>query len=288
MSIFSSPYIVVPFVSWLIAQTTKLLLQASHGDFSWKYLYKSGNMPSSHTAIVIALLVVLAFLNGVESAEFGIGAVFSLIVVYDAFGVRRAVGEQGGVLARLIELSRTPKEQREAFKIREVLGHTPVEVAAGGLIGLMTSGVLMFRHWPEGTRDLFNTITDTERTVYYGLFILVFTLSQAGYRLIVKKGLTRLPTSKRLKRTIRYSFSAPAILGLVAVWLQSEGIRLFTTKFWVLAAIGWILAVGGVNYFRVVRQAKAALKEEHDHFQVAKRETRQSKRARRTKRKRKK
>src|SRR5690606_24251254 len=142
MNIFSSPYIVVPLISWLIAQTTKLVLQASHGNFSWKYLYKSGNMPSSHTAIVIALLVVLGFLNGVESAEFGIGAVFSLIVIYDAFGVRRAVGEQGGVLERLIELSRTPKAERESFKIREVLGHTPLEVAAGGLIGLLVSTAL--------------------------------------------------------------------------------------------------------------------------------------------------
>jgi acid phosphatase family membrane protein YuiD len=84
VNIFSSPYIVVPFICWLIAQTTKLALRASRGDFSWKYLYKSGNMPSSHTTIVVALLVVLGFLNGVESAEFGIGAVFSLIVIYDA------------------------------------------------------------------------------------------------------------------------------------------------------------------------------------------------------------
>ena len=266
MNVFSSPYIVVPFVSWLIAQTTKLILQASHGDFSWKYLYKSGNMPSSHTAIVIALLVVLGFLNGVESAEFGIGAVFSLIVIYDAFGVRRAVGEQGGVLEKLIELSRTPKAERESFKIREVLGHTPLEVAAGVLIGLATSTVLMYRHWPEAAQTAFTDVGDTERNVYYAAFGLSVVAGFVLYRWLVKGRHRSLPTAKRIKRTIRTSLTVPGVLGLIFVWLDHESVRLFSTKFWIISSLVWVISLTTANYYRLWRKAGPQLEEEDRHF----------------------
>jgi len=276
MNIFSSPYIVVPFVSWLIAQTTKLVLQASHGDFSWKYLYKSGNMPSSHTAIVIALLIVLAFLDGVENAEFGIGSVFALIVVYDAFGVRRAVGEQGGVLEKLIAISRTPRAERESFKIREVLGHTPIEVAAGGLIGLVTSTILMYRHWPAGAKAAFTQVGDTERTVYYAVFGLAAAAGLVLYRVLVKGAHRKLPTSKRVKRSLRASLTIPGLLGLFLVLLQDEGIRLFSTKFWIISTLVWMGVAVIVSYYRVWRRARPALGEEDRHFRVQRKTERRS------------
>lgn len=274
MNLFTSPYIVVPLVSWLIAQTTKLVLQASHGNFSWKYLYKSGNMPSSHTAIVVALLVVLAFLDGMESAEFGIAAVFSLIVIYDAFGVRRAVGEQGGVLAKLIEISRTPKAEREAIKIREVLGHTPLEVAAGGLIGLLASTVLMYKHWPADLQESFTSLGDTEEKVYYAVFALAVLAGIALYRIFVRGVHRRLPTAQRVKRSLRLSLIVPGILGLASVWLLSEGIRFFATKFWISALLIWMVVFVPVSYIRVWRGAREALTEEDEHFRVQRKATR--------------
>lgn len=282
MNIFSSPYIVIPFVSWLIAQTTKLILQASHGNFSWKYLYKSGNMPSSHTAIVVALMVVLGFLSGVESAEFGIGAVFSLIVIYDAFGVRRAVGEQGGVLERLIELSRTPKSERESFKIREVLGHTPLEVAAGGLIGLVTSTILMYRYWPKDAQDIFTDMGDMERNVYFAFFGLAVVGGVVLFRWLARGTHRKLPTAKKIKRSIRLSLTAPGLLGLFFVLLEKEGIRFFSTKFWILASLLWLTVAALTSYYRVWRGSKPALEEEDKHF----RQERKSRRNRGGKRKR--
>jgi len=268
VNIFTSPYIVVPMVSWLIAQTTKLVLQASHGNFSWKYLYKSGNMPSTHTAIVIALMVVLAFLDGVESAQFGIAAVFSLIVVYDAFGVRRAVGEQGGVLAKLIEISRTPKAERESFKIREVLGHTPLEVVAGGLIGLTTSAVLMYRHWPVPLQESFTILGESEKRLYLYLFGAAVLAGLVVYRLLVRGVHRRLPTAKRVKRSLRLSLIVPGALGALFVWLLDEGIRFFATKFWVTSVLAWIAVLVPVSYFRVWRSARPALIEEDEHFRA--------------------
>lgn len=282
MNPLSSPYIVVPFIAWLIAQATKVALQARQGDFDWKYLYKSGNMPSSHTSIVVALLVVLGFLDGMHSAEFGIGAVFSLIVIYDAFGVRRAVGEQGGVLAKLIELSRTPKSERESFKIREVLGHTPLEVLAGGTIGLLTSTLLMYRYWPDAWQDAFGPIvSETERTLYYAVFGAFFLAGIILSRFFARRRWRKLPTAKRINRVARNALIWPALLGAVCVWLESEAIRFFANKVWIYFLLFWALLWTIVGYVRVIRRARTALEEESGVWQEIKREVRKKRRKRR-------
>lgn len=283
MNILSSPYIVVPFICWLIAQSTKLALQAGRGDFSWKYLYKSGNMPSSHTAIVVALLVVLAFLSGVESPEFGIGAVFSLIVIYDAFGVRRAVGEQGGVLARLIELSRTPKAERESFKITEVLGHTPLEVLAGALIGLVTSTLLMYRYWPASWQENFGRVSELERSVYYGVFAAMFIVGVILARRYGGRRYRRLPTGVRVRRVARNALLSPAILGALVVWLESESIRFFANKAWIYFILAWSLIWIILGYAVVVRGARPTLLAEAGDFQHYKKEERRKRRHKRKK-----
>lgn len=276
MNIFSSPYIIVPFISWVIAQATKFAIKASGGDVSWKYLYKSGNMPSSHTAIVTSLMVVLAFLSGIESPEFGIGAVFSLIVIYDALNVRRAVGEQGGVIARLLEITRTPKAQREVIKVREVLGHTPLEVAAGALIGVVSSILLMYRYWSDSAQDLFTQVSQTERIgfiVFFGLCVVVGYGASWYYS---RKQYRKLPTAKRVRRALRSALITPGLLGLFAVWLQYESIRFFTTTFWIISFGVWAVVGIIIVYVKVLRGASAALAEESKHFKAIKKKQRRS------------
>lgn len=285
MNVLTSPYIVVPFVAWFIAQATKFAIKASSGDFSWKYFYKSGNMPSSHTAIVTALMVVLAALDGGQSPEFGIGAVFSLIVIYDALNVRRAVGEQGGVLARLVEITRTPKAQREVIKIREVLGHTPLEVAAGALIGMVTSAILMYEYWPEAGQRFVNVTTDTERTVYLVIFAVSLLVGIITNRFYNRRQYRKLPTSKRIQRYVRTGLITPAVLGLIALWLQSESIRLFTTKFWLITTLIWIVTGALISYLRIIPRSRAALAAERGHFKSVKKRQRKARTKRKHKRK---
>ena len=91
---FTNPTVVVPAINWMIAQFLKFGFKAMKGDVSFKYFYKSGDMPSVHTALVVSLLVAVAFAEGVGSSYFGIALVFSMIVIYDSQSVRRAVGEQ--------------------------------------------------------------------------------------------------------------------------------------------------------------------------------------------------
>ncbi len=104
-------------------------------------------MPSSHAASVAALSTAVGMEEGFRSTMFGVTLFFSLIVMYDAAGLRRAAGRQAEVLNRLIE-EHFEHPERGAQKLMELLGHTPLEVLAGALLG--SAGALLWYLW--GTR----------------------------------------------------------------------------------------------------------------------------------------
>ena len=129
-----SAYLIAIAAAWVVAQGAKFLIESVRkgGPINYKNLYSSGDMPSSHTATVIALMTVIGLKNGVESAVFGIATLFAAIVMYDAVMVRRSSGEQGKAIGELI------KEQKSKVKIpRAAKGHEPLEVAVGALVGII-------------------------------------------------------------------------------------------------------------------------------------------------------
>ncbi len=131
MDVFS-PYIIAVLAGWIIAQGAKyIIIAAKRRSFDhFRQLYLSGNMPSAHTATVVALVTIVGFRDGVGSGLFGLAALFAAIVMYDAVMVRRSSGEQGIAIQQLI------KEQKSAVLLpRAAKGHTPMEVAAGALLG---------------------------------------------------------------------------------------------------------------------------------------------------------
>ena len=93
-------------------------------------------MPSSHSAITVCLATVMAINNGLNSSEFAISAIVSFIVMADAAGVRRAAGKQAEVLNKLVYHS---KEIRLDKELRVLLGHTPIEVIAGAVLGMLVA-----------------------------------------------------------------------------------------------------------------------------------------------------
>ena len=130
---FVSPYIVAAGLGWIIAQSTKYVIASVKRRHlaSARQLYLSGRMPSAHSATTVALLVTVAAFNGVDSAVFGLAFLFTMVVLYDAMMVRRSSGEQG------IALSALMKEQKSKVPFpRVAMGHTPMEVAVGSLLGL--------------------------------------------------------------------------------------------------------------------------------------------------------
>jgi acid phosphatase family membrane protein YuiD len=98
-------------------------------------------MPSSHSAIVMGLTAAVGKYSGVSSAAFAIALIFSFVVMYDAAGLRRAAGKQAEVLNRLVEDLMHMRGVEEQ-KLRELLGHTPVEVLVGAVFGLAVGLIL--------------------------------------------------------------------------------------------------------------------------------------------------
>ncbi len=108
---------------------------------------ETGGMPSSHAASVAALSTMVGLENGFRSLLFGVTLYFSLVVMYDAAGLRRAAGRQATILNRLIdEHFRSPG--RETQKLMELLGHTPLEVFVGALLGV-GSALVWHRIYPR-------------------------------------------------------------------------------------------------------------------------------------------
>lgn len=129
-----SPYIIAAGIGWISAQLCKYLIASvKHRSLaSFRHLYLSGHMPSAHSATTVALLVVVAGLDGVQSGVFGVAFLFTCVVLYDALMVRRSSGEQGVALTALI------KQSKSDVKLpRVAMGHTPLEVAVGSLLGLI-------------------------------------------------------------------------------------------------------------------------------------------------------
>ncbi len=129
----------VAVLSWFIAQFLKVvitLLQEQRLDLS--KFWASGGMPSSHSSFVMALTGSVGRLYGFDSTYFAIAMVFSFIVMYDAANVRLEAGKQAAAINQIIQLLENPELNPEE-RLKEILGHTPLQVLAGGILGVVVS-----------------------------------------------------------------------------------------------------------------------------------------------------
>ncbi|MEG1686590.1 MAG: divergent PAP2 family protein [Angelakisella sp.] len=159
----TSNYIInIAVVAWVLAQTIKTLLTyLKYREFRAERLFGAGGMPSSHSALVCAITMGIAKLEGFSSPLFALTLCFAAVVMYDAMGVRRAAGEQAKVLNKMIfsfkdinkifELLDAEIEEEfdentdtiiEHEELKEFLGHTPLEVLGGALLGLLIASLM--------------------------------------------------------------------------------------------------------------------------------------------------
>lgn len=134
-------YILVSAViGWFAAQFIKCVFYvAKNHKLSWTVIMASGGMPSSHSATVSALVVASAKLYGVGSAAFALAFVLAFIVMYDAAGVRRAAGEHAKVINRIATDISDGDENYLDKNLKELIGHTPLQVVVGSLLGIVIS-----------------------------------------------------------------------------------------------------------------------------------------------------
>lgn len=137
MMFVTNKYIYVPIILWFCIQSFKLIYDlCTTQKINFKRIIEAGGMPSSHSAIVIALATLIGKNLGVDSPIFAITLIFAFIVMYDACGVRRAAGKQAKVLNEIVN-TRGLSNLQVQEKLQEALGHTPIQVFVGALIGLI-------------------------------------------------------------------------------------------------------------------------------------------------------
>lgn len=136
--LFKNTVLLSAVLGWLVAQILKTLIHmAMTKRFQAERLVGSGGMPSSHSSTVCALATATGIQYGLGSFEFAIAAILAIIVMYDAIGVRRETGRQSKVLNEMIELfSHMGKDVSAEDKLREFIGHTPLQVLAGAILGI--------------------------------------------------------------------------------------------------------------------------------------------------------
>ncbi|MEL7037037.1 MAG: divergent PAP2 family protein [Cyanobacteria bacterium J06592_8] len=138
--IFYNQVLVVSLFACLFAQTSKLAFELiRHGKINFRALVTTGGMPSSHSAFVSALATSVGQTVGWGSPDFAIAVVFAFIVMYDATGVRQAAGQQARILNQIVDELFQEHPQFNEDRLKELLGHTPVEVIVGLALGVVIS-----------------------------------------------------------------------------------------------------------------------------------------------------
>ena len=134
-------YLIVPFCTWFCIQLFKVIWDlVTTKKFNFKRIIGAGGMPSSHSAIVVSLTTMIGRSQGINSEMFAISFIFSLVVMYDAAGVRREAGKQAHLLNEIVN---TPglSQVEVKEKLVEALGHTPFQVIVGAMIGIIVGFV---------------------------------------------------------------------------------------------------------------------------------------------------
>ncbi|MGI5856688.1 MAG: divergent PAP2 family protein [Candidatus Merdivicinus sp.] len=142
LKLFENYILWTALLSWAVAQALKVLVYiVKNRRFSFERVVGAGGMPSSHSATVCGLTAAVGRVCGLNSPLFAIAFILACVVMYDATGVRRAAGEQARVLNQLLEGQQTDPQKA----LKEFLGHTPLEVVSGAVLGIALAFLIPIR-----------------------------------------------------------------------------------------------------------------------------------------------
>ena len=133
-------FLLCPIVAFIVAQGTKVLIRSTKHKIKWHDLFAYSDMPSGHSAVVASLVIILGLKLGIASPIFATAVVFASIVIIDAVGLRNYLGQHGKTLNILVrDLKEDEFLDRTYPKLLEHIGHTPLQVLIGLLIGTAVS-----------------------------------------------------------------------------------------------------------------------------------------------------
>ena len=132
--------IVVTMISWFLAQSIKLMIdKVRFKKVDFTRIVGAGGMPSSHSAFVTSLATAIALQHGLQSTEFALAFSLAGVVMYDAAGVRRSAGKQAAVLNKIVADLYSKEHTVKKERLKELVGHSPVEVFAGAVLGILVA-----------------------------------------------------------------------------------------------------------------------------------------------------
>ncbi|MEA3449630.1 MAG: divergent PAP2 family protein [Patescibacteria group bacterium] len=136
--------LIAPLLAAIIAQIVKLLISMPTKPLRVGSFFKYSGMPSAHSAMMVALVVILFLEEGIHSPLFAISLILTIIVIRDALGIRRYLGQHGKTLNILVGNLKDDKVLEQRYpKLLENIGHTPAQVLIGSLIGI-TIGIIIY------------------------------------------------------------------------------------------------------------------------------------------------
>ena len=145
LGLFENPFFMTATSSWLLAQVLKTIIHSIvYKKFDYRRLFGDGGMPSGHSATVTSLGMLASLVYGTASFEFAVCAILAIIVCHDAMGVRLETGKQAMVLNELIEMieNMSKTDILPEVKLKEFVGHTPTQVLAGILLGIVNAVIM--------------------------------------------------------------------------------------------------------------------------------------------------
>ncbi len=143
--LLENPVLISTVLSWFIAQILKTSLHTIVSrSFVPERLIGTGGMPSSHSATVCGLTTSVAITVGLSSPEFAIASAFAIVTMYDALGIRRQAGKQAQILNEMIQVfaDMGREEISPEDRLKELLGHTPLQVLAGAILGIAIAFII--------------------------------------------------------------------------------------------------------------------------------------------------
>lgn len=143
IDLLTNPFLLTSLSSWFVAQVLKVIINAViHKKIIWERMIGDGGMPSGHSATVSSLAVFTGLFCGFGSFQFAVTAILAVIVCHDAMGVRQETGKQAVMLNEIIQILEA--EDLPEVKLKELVGHTPLQVTAGILIGIANACLMYF------------------------------------------------------------------------------------------------------------------------------------------------
>ena len=144
MNFWKESVIVTCILAWFIAQLLKVIFTViKDRKIDFTRFVGSGGFPSSHSSLVTSLSTAVGLIDGFDSTGFAVTVVLALVVMYDAAGVRRAAGQQASILNKIVEEWEHADFAKTDKRLKELLGHTPKEVFAGAVLGIV---IAVIRH----------------------------------------------------------------------------------------------------------------------------------------------